>query len=414
MSGGTTDSDPKDYLRSPITSFEWTALLLGAAIYQTLTNPTPAPSAPAVLFLEVFAIGAVLARRSRSVVYSLLAIALALHVIAYVQIVADGAHDPQSTRDTAVELGAAAFLRGENPWSVPLGVPLTTGPVSILLAVPFVAVFGEINWLSCGFWFALFGLLLWFDVRSESSTWPALVVLFLLGVLDFDYTLYWSLEEFYYPVVYLAVAYGLATRSRWMGVGACLAAAVLTRPNYLLQALAFAWWCAQKDAPGRWRQLALIAVGFILASALILAPFVWIGGGQFVADNPWCTALQFSAGAWPDFNPLYRGLNELAANFGIAAAQALKLSIALGAIVAATATLRSVAHPFWHLAIVGLIAHTFVWVPPWPHAAKDYSLIFVLPAMFGVAMTSLRDFEPEAVRAGRDHHARTRPAAGAR
>lgn len=306
--------------------------------------------------------------------------ALAIHVVAYVQIVANGAHDPQSTRDTAVELGAMALLRGENPWSVDLGVPMTTGPTSILLAAPFVAVFGEINWLSCGFWFAFFGALLWFDVRSSSNAWPALVALFLLGVLDFDYTLYWSLEEFYFPVVYLAAAYALATRSRWFFVGACLAAAVLTRPNYLLHAMAFALWYAPTDEPDRRRHGAQIAAGFVLASALILTPFLVVGGSHFVAENPWRTALHFGAGGWPEYNPLYRGLNEL----GIG--PLTKGFAALGAMVATSWALRGAAHPFWHLVVAGLAAHTFVWVPLSPYAAKDYSLIVVLPAMLGAAM----------------------------
>jgi hypothetical protein len=372
-------------LKAPIQKFGWAALLVCVLVYETLTNPQPYDFAFAVVVLVILATVAVMARAPRWVAYGLLAVALVIRLYAFTIIISSGAQDKDSTRDAAVEVTAAALLHGENAWNANPGVPATTGPTSILLALPFVFVFGTINGLSFAFWVLFFLALLAFDLHYQNDTWPTLVMLFMLGLFSFEHTLFWSLEELYYPVLFLVLAYWLATRRQWWGVGALAAACLLSRLNYVFLLMGLGYWYLF-EFQFSWRALAKMGAGFLLGGAAILLPFVMVGGSDFWVHNPWRVVQDFSGAAWPNTNVVFHALNQVKAQIGSGPMQGVKLGLTLLIMLGVAWGLRrsQVRHPFWHITAGALIAHTLVWLPAqWPH---DYALIFVLPAMLGIAL----------------------------
>jgi|YNPBryantNP2012_1023418.scaffolds.fasta_scaffold26070_2 hypothetical protein len=380
------------YLQSPMSVMAsgLSVLLIGVNIYGIITNPEPYPLALVIVLLESFAVVGILLRRSRALVYVILAIALTIHLFTFTQIVANGTHDAGSTRDDAVEVTARALLRGENAWNVNPGVPATTGPTSILLALPFVLLFGQINWLSFGFWIVFFLVLLWCDIKSRNDTWGVFVLFTLLGLFGLEHTLYWSLEELYYPILFFALAYVLALQRQEWGIGALMAAAVLSRTNYAFLLIGFGLWYVSRYSLDA-RSIVRIGLSFFITSVVILAPFVLVGREDLVSNNPWKHALGFSMANWPDTNVAFRALNQMGTQLGADLLRWLKLGVTLLLIfaVAWRLNLAKLSHPFWHVAAAGFIAHTVFWLPAYPWS-RDYSLIFVLPAMLGIALTRTR------------------------
>ena len=66
---------------------------------------------------------------------------------------------------------------------------------------------------------------------------------------------------------------------------------------------------------------------------------------------------------------------------------ALKSGLTLAIMAGISLALRRdrVRHPFWHITAGALLAHLLVWLPA--DHPRDYTLIFVLPAMLAIAMT---------------------------
>lgn len=387
------------YLQSQlsVTWSGWLMLLIGFHVYTLLTNPEPYPHSIYIALLEIVIAVIVLLRRARWLVYTLLLIALVIHLFSLTHIVSEGAQDSGSTRDDAVEVTTSALLRGENAWNANPGVPATTGPTSILLAVPFVSVFGKINWLSFGFWLALVLILLWYDIRLRNDTWLILSALFLLGWLGLEHTLYWSLEELYYPILFFPAAYALAARKREWGIGALAAAAIWSRLNYAFLWIGFGLWYLSTFSLDRRRAFGM-SLGFVIVSLIILLPFVLIGKEDLATANPWTHALGFSIASWPNTNFVFHMLNQMSMQLGAETLRWLKLGVTLLLIFGAAWRLNiaHTSHPFWHVAIAAFVAHTVFWLPAYPWS-RDYALMFVLPAMLGISMTptkSALNFKP--------------------
>jgi hypothetical protein len=387
---------PVTYLRNPIQAFGIPTLLICVAIYQAVVDVQPYPLAYIIAILLALAATFVFLRAPRGVVYAILAIALIVYLAVFIFVVSNGEHDRHSTRDEAVELAAQAMLEGSNPWRVELGVPVTTGPSSILLALPFVAVFKQINALSLLFWLAFFAALLVADLLAKNNSWPVLVTLFITGVFGVRHTLYWSLDELYFPVLFMTVAFWVIRKDRWLWGGSLLAASVLARPSYGFLVIAFGLWLLFE---GRFttRKIGMVLLGGALAFVVILLPFVILFGGDLISHNPWRPALAFTAMNWPATNPIFQLLNRSAEKIGASGMRWVKLGMVLLPLVAISWGLRRarVAHPFWHLTIAALLSHFLVWLPA--HLPDDYILMILLPAMLGVA----HQVEPEEMKGGK-------------
>lgn len=378
--------DQVAYLKSPVKQYGLVALLNISGIYLFLTNPAPYPYSIYVTLLLGLIIVGLLGHRPRWIIYLLSFLAITIHLYSYIHIVANGEQDPYSTRDMAVEVTAQAFMRAENAWNVDPGVQVSTGPTSILIALPFVRIFNQINWLTFLFWVLFFLVLLKYDVKNQNNTWLILILISLLGWLDIEHTLYWSLEELYYPILYLAFAYLLVENKRWFWTGILLAAAVLTRVNYIFLVIGFIGWYICSD-DFNWKQSLKMDSGFLVGFILILLPFIIIGGQDLISNNPWQFALSFSEADYPASNIIFRALNRISNLIGSGLMQVVKLGLSLLFMAGVTWILRrlKITHPFWHITAAAFIAHTLVWLPA--HLPKDYTLMIVLPAMIAVALT---------------------------
>lgn len=382
----------RGYLELPLQarSFGLAALFISANVYSIITNPKPYPLSIFVALLQILAAIAVLFSRPRTLVYVLLLAALILHVFSFTQIVARGEQDAASTRDDSVELTVKSLISGNNAWNAnPVGAQATTGPTSILLAIPFVILFGDIQWLSFLFWILFSLVLLWYDLREKNDTWPFLILIIMLGAIYFEHTMYWSLEELYYPILFFVLATLFAARGQTSGIGVLLAAAVLSRPNYMFLAIGFGTWFIFRYSPNR-RDILRIAGGIVVAGALILLPFIAIGGKDMFSHNPWTLAADFSSANWPDNNFVFTALNEIANGAGMNISRAVRLVAAtlLILIIGWRLSLAKISHPFWHLSVAGFIAHTVFWLnaSPW---SNDYALIFILPGILAIAHTAV-------------------------
>ena len=90
------------------------------------------------------------------------------------------------------------------------------------------------------------------------------------------------------------------------------------------------------------------------------------------------------ANQWPATNPLFEGLNVLAASVSPLLLRMAKLTLIGGVLTALSFRLRATAdHPFWHLAVAGVLTYTVAWYPD--QRGVDYALAVVLPAFMAIA-----------------------------
>lgn len=346
------------YFTSPVENFSLIALFICFNIYQIATIEYPYPYAVIVATSVILSSIAFLCRVSRWKVYTILLVAVVLRMFIFVHIVATGENDAQGVRDLHVEITTQSLLRGNNAWNAQIGGDVTTGPTSILLAVPFVILFGNINWLSTIFWILVFITTIVFDVQHQNNTWPIVAMVCILGLFDIEHTMYWALEELYYPFLYLVLAYLLVGRKHWWVIGGLLAAAVLTRTSYTIVVTGFGLWLYFRS-PLTARDVLKTAAGFIITSIILVLPFIIVGGPDVFITNPWATALRLSGHTWPESNFLFHILNQVNANVGSETMRYIKIGLVLVILVGTAWILRRAGldHPFWHMAIAGLLAH---------------------------------------------------------
>ncbi len=369
------------YLRSRVTVAPLQALLLLAALYSL------AAAAPfAWVFVSVLALGiAVFLGAPRWACYAVLGVSLLLLTASFVFQISTGPQDPESDRDEAVEIAAHALLEGQNPWARTTHrfTAITTGPASIIFALPSVWLFHRINELTFVLYAALFAFLLAGDVRRENNTFLSLGLFFLAGVFGFHHTLYWSLDELYYAYVALVVAWILARRRWLVAAGACLAFAIGSRASYVLPVFGFVcWYWYRRHASAR--DLIMLGVGAVVGVLLIVPPFWFVAGRDLFANNMLVAAWALLKTAWPPTNPLFRGLNLVLGLVGPTAMSALKLAASFAVIWYASLRLRRVdlPHPFWHLCLGGFLADMAVYRAG---LEDDYVLCFVIPGFMAIA-----------------------------
>lgn len=324
---------------------------------------------------------------SRGALYAILALVLAGHIFFYTAIISRDVQDSKSSRDDALEMTTQAFLRGENPWNhvEELGVPATTGPASILAALPFVYFFGHINWLTALFWLAFFAILLGADVYFENNTFPLAALVFVLGLFSFTHTLFWSLEELFFPVLMLPLIYWAAKSRRYFWVGFLLGVMVMVRLNYLFVALAILLWLVYRPGFSPKKQGPAL-LGGLAGIGLVLLPFVLVGGREFWSANPLITAFSMSASeAWPHNNFLFEALNRVGSLVGDHAMRLIKLLFTALILWLAAIRLKRIEHPFWHVTAAAFLAQTIAWLSAAQSA--DYELFFILPALLALAWT---------------------------
>ena len=301
---------------------------------------------------------------------------------------ARGPQDAGSDRDDAAEIATSGFLHRHNPWEqrTQIGNVITTGPGTLLLAAPFVAVTHHIDWLTFAFWMFFAAVLLIEDIRQRNQTWLPLCLLYFAGVFLIETAQHWSLEELSYGCVFIVLATWAARRGAAACMGAALAFAFLIRANYAFVAFGVVlWWWLEEGAS--WRALARAALGgatTLLATGivfrLVVGPSLWLTG-------PLGPALSKSASPWPDANSLYHLLQVTLGHAPGQLALPLRSSVALGVILLVALLMRRAGrsgHPYWHAA-AGQAAAFFVVAPVDLRWARDYILPLVILGFLGVA-----------------------------
>jgi hypothetical protein len=365
-------------------------LLLVANLYEQVTSLSeknaPAPYTSLMLLFLLITLAALVFRLPRWVVYLTLSTLLLIHIAFYTFEISRLEQDRASTRDAAVELSAQAFLRRENPWShVQLNVPVSTGPASVLLALPFVALFGNINALTFIFWVAFLLILLVADLQRGNRTFPLLALLSVSGIFGFRHTLYWSLEELYFPILLFAFAYLCLQRNGFLLAGALLFTTAMFRLNYVFLIIAFLlWYFYHCSTP--LKGLIWMTLGGILASLLVLAPFIIVAGKEFVHQNPFLFALKASGSTdWTPNNPIFISLRLLSRLVGSRAMRLVKLLLIVPPLMWFSWKAPDLDHPFWHLTLAALLTLLFAWFPS--SLPTDYELFLILPAFLGIAFS---------------------------
>jgi len=326
-----------------------------------------------------------LVRLPRWLCYLLLLTALTIQLYWYTQIIAISPQFDQSTRDKAAIATARALLQGVNPWSnvSELGVTATTGPASVLFALPAVLLWGNLQWLSFVFWISVFGLCALGDLHYRNNTFPVLAMFFLVDIAGFNHTLQWRLDEFYYPHLFLFFAVIALKRNHLLLAGTLLATTALFRSNYAVMVGAVLLWYAFSLPSSRWHALLPLAAGGFIGVFLILLPFV--GREEFWQANPMTFALGMAADpSWPPGNIIFDTLNQLARSLGPIPMQFIRYGLTGVLLLMITLYLRQrTPYPFWHITAAAFLTHTIILFPPF--FPMDYALVFVVPAFFAVA-----------------------------
>ena len=374
--------------REPISPVAF--LLALGLLYQHLTQPNSASN----LIVLALAASLLLAlfRAPRGLVYIALLAGLLVHIHFYTQILALSPARAGSTRDRAAIATARALMRGVNPWNhtPEIPVPATTGPASILLVLPSVWLFGKIAGLTYLFWTAAFGFMAVCDVRRRNQTFPVLALLFMTGIFGIAHNMEWRLEELCFPYGFLVLAYYCIRRKHPFLAGVLLAIPPLSRISYVFIVAGFLFWYLSYQPPVV-RDLFKIAAGAALGGGVILTPFLIVGGSDFLAHNFYTiTHVMGDLGNWQSTSAIFQFLNRLTAGVGPGWLRLLKPALTLFLLAAVSFGIRKrrIDHPFWHLSIAALLAHTVAW-----HNALslDYALIFILPAFLAVALSRPRD-----------------------
>lgn len=204
--------------------------------------------------------------------------------------------------------------------------------------------------------------------------------------MGFQHALVWSQDELYHGYLFLGMSY-LFLRRGWLGIGgALLGSAIMCRASYLFPAAAVVVWFALSKAHTR-RDILRVGIGGIIAVFVILAPFVVVGGKEFLTWNAFTIAYDMGrATQWPPGTPLLGLMGRLAESASPWMVSVTKIGVVSAVLAFVSLRLRSTTdHPFWHVAVAGLLAYTVVW-----HLGSrglDYALAIVLPAFMAVACT---------------------------
>lgn len=375
-------SDRAAYLRERLRPTPLVVLLLLAMAY-----PFAAGETQATVFVALCALaGLLIARAPRWACYAAMSVVLLVLVWEYVFIISTGPQDSQSDRDEAVEIAAQGFLAGANPWAHPtqLKTPISTGPASVLIALPSVLATRQINAASFLFYILFFAMLCAADLSYRNDTFLALGLLFTSGFLGFQHALYWSLDELVWAYLVLALGWWLLETGSAMSAGACLAFALCSRVSYGFPVFAFLCWYWFSPRPRH--VLVRVAAGAVLGTVLIVAPFLVIGGRDLLTHNPFFVAGNKSTAQWPSTNPIFRALNASLGSIGPGPDAVIKTVLALAAIWYGSRRLGSSgpAHPFWHMCFAALAADFLVYPAV---LSDDYTLFFAVPAFMAIALT---------------------------
>jgi hypothetical protein len=321
-------------------------------------------------------------RTPRWAVYAFVVCSMAVLVGWSVFVDAERADDVGSDRDDAVEIAARALLHGSNPWGQKstLNLPITTGPSSILIALPFAATTGRINGLTFIAWCAFLCCLVLADIRQRNNTFLTICLLLLFPWFGFLHTLHWGLDELYYAAILAPLLWQTLARGRLEWAGAIGGFMALSRLSYAPAVLAAGLWWVLKERR-TFRGVLRVGLGG-MAYVVTVIGFFWLReGSEFLQKNFWLNS---------QTTPLRHGDNPVAVSvgalLGVLPPGTLGSSVVVLFLTAlASLAMRRLDHPFFHMAVALVLAHSISFSPSYP---MDYQLTFLVPALYGFAFSS--------------------------
>lgn len=344
-------------------------LLLAYASYEALRVDTPSNRYATLALFGLWI--ASFMKAPRAILYVALLFLTLSTTSHHVLEVALGSQNAGSDRDDAVIVGARALLAHQNPWVMrtQLDNPLTTGPLSFIVALPFVASADDITALIFLFWLALIGVVLIVDIAHESAQFPFAALIFHLGMFWITHSQRWRLEELsfgnllFVPATWAAMS---KRKSMWLLSGFCAALTLCIRPSYVFALSAFALWAVWPPERS-WRRAGYLAGGGVLGIVVILGIVRLLSATTLVELYRSYAAvmrelIETNWPPWPKRDALFRPLNWLATTLNrwhLGRRPSLKVVVPMLLLLAVLipATLRKrPSHPWWFITFAQLIA----------------------------------------------------------
>ena len=194
----------------------------------------------------------------------------------------------QGDRDDALYQSVIHLLQGRYPYDTPtfLDNPITTGPTSILVSLPFIALFNSphvVSIMTLGF------LAFYMAGYVKRKTGVAYLALFIatLTFIPFSNWAFWEGSEevlYGFPFLYGAIVILASTKDtphRDLIGGLLLGFAVMVRISYVLP-VAVVWLVFALHRPIR-RSL-LVGLGTLVGAVLVSVPFLILNGNHFIHE----------------------------------------------------------------------------------------------------------------------------------
>lgn len=345
------------------------------------------PPAGVILCGLVIIISLIVLRIPRWAFYIVVVCGMLTFVAWAVFVDANGRQDAGCDRDDGVEIAATAVLHGSNPWSHRsiLDLPITTGPTSILMALPFVGTLGKINGLTFIMWGSFIALLALADIRQRNNTFFTAFILLCFPWFGFLHTLHWSLDELYYAAVLSPLLWLAFSRDKLILAGVVGAAMAFSRLSYAPAVIATGLWWVLRERPS-FRRLIRVVLGG-LGYAIAVVGFFWmVGGHEFLNQNFWKNSQMGSV----------RDSSNLVSSVLSSVLEALpkgtlgSTMLVLAITAFAALVMRRLQHPFYHMAVASVLAHTLAFSPRY---SMDYQLIFLIPSLYGLCFSTCESME---------------------
>lgn len=299
-------------------------------------------------------------------------------------VTANLSQDFGSDRDDAVEIAATNLLKGQNPWASKsnLDNPITTGPTSILAAIPSVMLTKKINSLTFLFWILFFSSLIALEYHYKNNSFLLLFLLFLIPLFGFQHTIFYSLDELYYTLILFPILLWLLKKNLLFLSGIVFSIIFFNRLSYVFLCIGmYFWWLVKNE--WKLKNNLKILLGFIFGSISILLPFIVISGDSILEKN---FILNSFIKNIKGNNKIFIFVNELGNffgyHFGIILISIIIIVIIL--IFSIMAKRHKLNNPFWNISFSALLAFTVSFTPV---ISADYILSLIIPLFYVIAFS---------------------------
>lgn len=304
-------------------------------------------------------------------------------------ITADLSQDFGSDRDDAVEIATTNLLGGQNPWASKsnLDNPITTGPTSILAAIPSVMLTKKVNSLTFIFWILFFSSLIVLDYRYKNNSFLLLFLLFLIPSLGFQHTIFYSLDELYYTLILFPIVLWFLRKNLLFLAGILFSIIFFNRLSYVFLCVGMYFWWLVRDE-WKWKSNLKILSGFILGSIAICLPFFVISGNTILEKN---FILNSFLKSIKGNNKIFLLINELGKLLGyhlgiLFISSAIIVIILIFSILAKRHQFNN---PFWNISFSALLAFSVSFTPVF---SADYILSLMIPLFYVIAFSPSLNF----------------------